>query len=84
MNLIIFVLSKFRTKLLAAKHLIISERTKFDKICNRSMLSERLRHNDLCDDPLCQNFNVLLLHAEQTFRTALRLSQPAISIETTA
>jgi len=81
MNSIIFVLSKFRTKLLTAKHLIISERTKFGKICNRPMLSERLGHNDLRDDPLCQNFNVLLLHAERTFQTALHLSQPATSIE---
>jgi len=30
MNLIIFILSKFRTKLLAANHLIIREGTKFD------------------------------------------------------
>jgi hypothetical protein len=30
MNFIIFVLCKFRTKLLAGNHLIIEERTKFD------------------------------------------------------
>jgi len=30
MNFIIFVLSKFRTKLLAANHLIIWDRTHFD------------------------------------------------------
>jgi len=30
MNFIIFVLSKFRTKLLATNHLIIQERSKFD------------------------------------------------------
>jgi hypothetical protein len=30
MNFIIFFSSRFRTKLLAAKHLIIRERTKFD------------------------------------------------------
>jgi hypothetical protein len=30
MNFITFILSKFRTKLLAANHLIIQERSKFD------------------------------------------------------
>jgi hypothetical protein len=30
MNFIIFILPKFRTKLLAANHLIIQKRTKFD------------------------------------------------------
>jgi hypothetical protein len=32
MNMVIFILSKFRNKLLAANHLIIKERTKFDNV----------------------------------------------------
>ena len=40
MNFITFVLSKFRTKLIAANHLIVRERNKFDEHKSLTFLLE--------------------------------------------